>query len=161
MRNSDVIELFDLVPVYTPVSIVEFSVEDNNWSELQAAARPIREAVFVREQEVPLELEWDGFDAPSRHVIARNAEGLPIGTGRLLPDGHIGRMAVLPEWRSHEVGSALFERLLQHAQSCRMPTLELHAQSHAKGFYERYGFVAQDTVFMEAGIPHVRMTRTL
>jgi predicted GNAT family N-acyltransferase len=161
MRNADVIKLYDLVPAYTPVSIVEFSVEDNNWSELQASARPIREAVFVSEQKVPLEMEWDGYDAPSRHVIARSAEGLPIGTGRLLPDGHIGRMAVLPEWRSHEVGSALFERLLQLAHSCRMSTLELHAQSQVSGFYERYGFIAQGTEFMEAGIPHVRMTRTL
>ena len=161
MRNADVIELFDLVPVYTTVSIVEFSIEDNSWSELQAAAHAIREAVFVHEQQVPVEMEWDGYDAPSRHVLARNAEGLPIGTGRLLPDGHIGRMAVLPDWRSHEVGSALFERLLQLAKSCHMPRIELHAQTHAAGFYMRYGCVAEGPEFMEAGIPHIRMTRTL
>ncbi|HWU85211.1 MAG TPA: GNAT family N-acetyltransferase [Rhodocyclaceae bacterium] len=161
MRNADVMELFELVPVYTPVNIVQFSVEDSNWSEIQAAARPVREAVFVREQKVPEEMEWDGFDAPSRHVIARNAEGMPIGTGRLLPDGHIGRMSVLPDWRHHDVGSALFERLLQLAKACRMPRLELHAQSHALGFYARYGFVAEGPEFMEAGIPHLRMTRTL
>jgi len=161
MRNADVIELYGLVPVYTTVSIVEFSVEDGSWSELQAAARPVREAVFVREQQVPVDMEWDAHDAPSRHVIARNAEGLPIGTGRLLPDGHIGRMAVLPEWRSHEVGSALFERLLQLAKSCRMPRIELHAQTQAAGFYTRYGFVADGAEFMEAGIPHIRMARTL
>ncbi|HWT53924.1 MAG TPA: GNAT family N-acetyltransferase [Rhodocyclaceae bacterium] len=161
MRNADVIELFDLVPVYTPVSIVQFSIEDSNWSELQTAARPVREAVFVREQQVPEELEWDGFDAPSRHVIARNAQGLPIGTGRLLPDGHIGRMSVLPDWRSHEVGSALFERLLQLAKAGRMERLELHAQTHAASFYARYGFVAEGGEFLEAGIPHIRMTRAL
>ena len=161
MRNADVIELFDLVPVYTTVSIVEFSIEDNSWNELQAAARPIRETVFVQEQQVPVEMEWDDYDAPSRHVLARNAEGLPIGTGRLLPDGHIGRMAVLPDWRSHEVGSALFERLLQLAKSCRMSRIELHAQTQAAGFYTRYGCVAEGPEFMEAGIPHIRMTRTL
>lgn len=161
MRNADVIELFDLVPAYTPVSIVQFSVEDNSWSELQAAAKPVREAVFVREQKVPEEMEWDGYDAPSRHVIARNADGLPIGTGRLLPDGHIGRMSVLPDWRSHEVGSALFERLLQLAKSCRMPQIELHAQTQVAGFYARYGFVTEGPEFMEAGIPHIRMTRAL
>lgn len=161
MRNADVIELYDLAPLYTTVSIVEFSVEDNNWSELQASARPVREAVFVREQQVPEGMEWDGYDAPSRHVIARNAAGMPIGTGRLLPDGHIGRMSVLPDWRSHEVGSALFERLLQLAKSCRMPRIELHAQSHAAGFYARYGFAVEGPEFMEAGIPHVRMTRAL
>lgn len=161
MRNADVIDLFDRVPVYTPVSIVEFSIEDNNWSELQASARPIREAVFVREQHVPEDMEWDGYDAPSRHVIARNAAGLPIGTGRLLPDGHIGRMSVLPEWRSHEVGSALLERLLQLAKASRRPHLELHAQTHASHFYSRYGFVAEGPEFMEAGIPHIRMIRSL
>ena len=161
MRNADVIDLYELVPIYTTVSIVEFSVEDNNWSELQADARPIREAVFVREQHVPEDMEWDGYDAPSRHVIARSSDGLPIGTGRLLPDGHIGRMSVLPDWRSHEVGSALFERLLQLAKSCRMPKIELHAQTQVAGFYGRYGFVAEGAEFMEAGIPHIRMTRTL
>lgn len=161
MRNADVIELYDLVPAYTTVSIVEFSVEDNNWSELQAAARPIRQAVFVQEQHVPEEMEWDGYDAPSRHVIARNAAGLPIGTGRLLPDGHIGRMSVLPDWRSHEVGSALFERLLQLARSCRMPRIALHAQTQVSGFYQRYGLVAEGPEFLEAGIPHIRMTRAL
>ena len=161
MRNADVIELYDLVPVYTTVSIVEFSVEDNSWSELQTAAQPIRETVFVQEQKVPQDLEWDEYDAPSRHAIARNAEGLPIGTGRLLPDGHIGRMAVLPDWRQREVGSALFERLLQLAKSSHMPKVELNAQSYVAGFYARYGFVAEGPEFMEAGIPHVRMTRVL
>lgn len=161
MRNADVIELFDLVPAYTPVNIVQFWIEDSSWSEIQTAARPVREAVFVREQQVPVEMEWDGYDVPSRHVIARNAEGLPIGTGRLLPDGHIGRMSVLPDWRHHDVGSALFERLLQLAKANHMPAIELHAQSHAAGFYARYGFTVKGPEFMEAGIPHVRMTRQL
>lgn len=161
MRNADVIELFDLAPVYTPVSIVEFAVEDGGWSDLQTAACPIREAVFVQEQQVPAELEWDEFDPLSRHVIARNVEGEVVGTGRLLPDGHIGRMAVLPDWRGREVGSALFERLLQLAQAARMPKLELHAQTHAASFYARYGFVSEGSEFMEAGIPHIRMMRAL
>lgn len=161
MRNADVIELYDRVPVYTTISIVGFAVEDGSWDELQAAARPIREAVFVREQQVPEDMEWDADDATSRHVIARNADGLPIGTGRLLPDGHIGRMAVLPDWRNHEVGSALFERLLQLAKSCCMPQITLHAQTQAAGFYARYGFVAEGGEFLEAGIPHIRMTRML
>jgi predicted GNAT family N-acyltransferase len=159
MRNADVIELFELVPLYTPVNIVEFEVEDNNWSELKAWAQPVRETVFVHEQQVPVEMEWDGYDAPSRHVIARDSHGLPIGTGRLLPDGHIGRMAVLPDWRHHDVGSALFERLLQLAVACRMPQVVLHAQTHAAGFYSRYGFEVEGVEFFEVGIPHVRMTR--
>ncbi|HTH94949.1 MAG TPA: GNAT family N-acetyltransferase [Rhodocyclaceae bacterium] len=161
MHNEDVLELFDLVDAGTPVNIVQFSVEDSNWSELQSSAKPVREAVFVQEQQVPRDMEWDGHDAPSRHVIARNAAGFPIGTGRLLPDGHIGRMAVLPDWRHHDVGSAIFERLLQLAKANRMSKLELHAQVHAEGFYTRYGFAVEGPQFMEAGIRHVRMTRTL
>lgn len=161
MRNADIMELFDLVPPYTPVNIVEFSIESSTWGVLEQSARVVREAVFIREQHVPAELEWDEFDVPSRQVIARNAHGLPIGTGRLLPDGHIGRMAVLPDWRGNGVGSAIFERLLQLAQGCQMRLLVLHAQAHAAGFYERYGFVREGEVFMEANIPHVRMTRML
>jgi len=161
MRNADVIELFDLVPVYTTVSIVEFAVEDNDWDVLAAKARPIRESVFVCEQNVPADLEWDEFDASSLHVVARNAEGLPIGTGRLLPDGHIGRMAVLSDWRGQGVGGALFERLLQVAKSSQISKIELHSQTHAVGFYARYGFVAEGDEFMEAGIPHICMTRVL
>ena len=95
MRNRDIIELFDRVPVYTPVEMVEFGLTSGAWNELGALARPVREAVFVAEQGVPLALEWDKFDAVSRHVIARDSSGEVIGTGRLLPDGHIGRMAVL------------------------------------------------------------------
>ncbi|MBI4985575.1 MAG: L,D-transpeptidase, partial [Rhodocyclales bacterium] len=94
MRNADIVELFDRVPVYTPVDIVEFAVASGAWDGLAAAARPVREAVFQREQGVPQELEWDEHDADSLHAVARDAAGAPIGTGRLLPDGHIGRMAV-------------------------------------------------------------------
>ncbi|MDE2598461.1 MAG: GNAT family N-acetyltransferase [Rhodocyclaceae bacterium] len=161
MRNADVIELFDRVPVYTPVSIVEFAVEDGSWSDLQSAARAVRETVFVQEQQVPADLEWDEFDVVCRHAIARNAEGQAIGTGRLLPDGRIGRMAVLPGWRGKEVGSALFERLLQAAKFSGMPKIELHAQTHAAGFYAHYGCIAQGREYMEAGIPHISMTRML
>lgn len=159
MRNSEIMELFDLVPVCTRVDIVEFSVEDNSWGKLEQPIRSVREAVFIREQHVPPEMEWDDFDQPSRQVIARNADGMPIGTGRLLPDGHIGRMAVLPEWRGKGVGSAIFERLLQLAAACRMPRLMLHAQTHAAGFYTRYGFVRDGAEFIEADIPHVLMQR--
>jgi predicted GNAT family N-acyltransferase len=81
-----------------------------------------------------------------------------IGTGRLLPDGHIGRMAVLADWRGKGVGRALLERLLEEArlQSC---ALALHAQTHASGFYRRFGFVEEGPEFMEAGIPHRTMVR--
>lgn len=161
MRNRDMIDLFDRVAPYTPVEIVEYSIEHNTWQHVAASAKAVRESVFIHEQHVPAEMEWDEFDQSSRQVIARNVHGLPIGTGRLLPDGHIGRMAVLPDWRGQGVGRAIFERLLELAHNYRIPHLQLHAQTHAAGFYARFGFEASGPVFMEAGIPHVCMARTL
>jgi predicted GNAT family N-acyltransferase len=161
MKNSDIIELFDLVPAYTPVDIVEFAVEEGSWDDLMAAARPLREAVFVHEQGVPVELEWDEYDATSRHVVARDTTGTPIGTGRLLADGRVGRMAVLSEWRGRGVGRALLERLMEAASERGMTDLALHAQAHAAGFYEKFGFLPEGGEFPEAGIPHWRMRRAL
>ncbi|KAF0162567.1 MAG: hypothetical protein FD157_3876 [Rhodocyclaceae bacterium] len=160
MRNSDIIELFDLVPAYTPVDIVEFGVEAGSWNELMAQARQVRDAVFVDEQKVPQDIEWDEHDALSRHVIARDSDGGAIGTGRLLPDGHIGRMAVLADWRGKGVGRALLERLLEEARLQGHDHLALHAQTQASGFYRRFGFVEEGPEFIEAGIPHRIMVRS-
>jgi predicted GNAT family N-acyltransferase len=157
MRNSDIVELFDLVPTYTPVDIVEFGVDAGDWSELLAASREVREAVFVEEQKVPREIEVDEHDATSRHVVARDGDGTAIGTGRLLPDGHIGRMAVIADWRGKGVGRAMLERLLEEAKLQGMRHLALHAQTQASGFYRRFGFVEEGPEFMEAGIPHRTM----
>jgi predicted GNAT family N-acyltransferase len=161
MRNSDVTELFDQVPVRTRVDIVEFSLTEGNWAAMKAAASPIREQVFVHEQHVPQSMEWDEHDAGSCHVLARGPDGAPIGTGRLLPDGQIGRMAVLPEWRGRGVGRALLQRLLEVAGNAGMSCLMLHAQMHALPFYEGFGFSGSGEVFMEAGIPHLMMQRML
>ena len=160
MRNRDIAELFDLVPAYTPVDIVEFGLETGAWEVLGEAAQAIRETVFVREQKVPAELELDEFDAGSLHAVARGPAGEAIGTGRLLADGHIGRMAVLPEWRGKGAGRALLETLMDAARESGMPRLALNAQTTATGFYARLGFAAKGEIFMDAGIPHVRMTRT-
>lgn len=160
MRNRDIVELFDLVPAYTPVDIVEFGVETGSWNELGQQARLIRETVFVDEQKVPRELEWDEQDALSRHVIAKDGDGGAIGTGRLLADGHIGRMAVLADWRGKGVGRALLERLLQEATRQDLQHLALHAQTQASGFYRRFGFVEEGPEFIEAGIPHRVMVRS-
>lgn len=161
MRNADIIELFDQVPAYTPVDIVEFGIEAGSWGELGKSARSVRETVFVEEQRVPRDLEMDEHDAASRHVVARDAEGGAIGTGRLLPDGHIGRMAVLADWRGKGVGRALLERLLEEAAGQNLRRLALHAQTQACGFYRRFGFVEEGPEFMEAGIPHRTMVRPL
>lgn len=138
-----------------------FEVRIVDWEASRAEARQVREAVFVVEQKVPLEMEWDDLDAVCDHAIARDAAGCPIGTGRLLPDGRIGRMAVLAEWRGRGVGAAILGALVDRARLRGMARVTLHAQTHAAGFYAKYGFVAEGDVFMEAEIPHVTMTRTL
>jgi predicted GNAT family N-acyltransferase len=161
MRNQDIIELFDLVPVQTPVDIVEFGVEAGSWNELMEQARQVRDVVFVDEQKVPRDIEWDEHDASSRHVIAQDDDGGAIGTGRLLADGHIGRMAVLADWRGKGVGRALLERLMEEARLQGQDHLALHAQTQASGFYRRFGFVEEGPEFMEAGIPHRTMVRSI
>lgn len=125
-----------------------------DWERDRDALRAVREAVFVVEQGVPLELEWDEFDAVSTHVIAEDADSRAIGTGRLLPDGHIGRMAVLAPWRGRGIGDALLARLIEQARDIGMNELCLHAQSHAVPFYARHGFTCVGDEFIEAGIPH-------
>ena len=131
-----------------------------DWAGELATLRAIRDEVFVREQAVPVELEWDEFDPVSQHVLAF-AGAQAIGTGRLLPDGHIGRMAVLRDWRGKGVGSALLIALMDVARTRGMASIELNAQVHAVAFYERHGFHGEGGEFLEAGIPHRRMRRDL
>lgn len=161
MRNQDIIELFDLVSPYVKVNIGEYHVQSGDWAGLSARARPLRHQVFVLEQGVPQEMEWDEFDPSSRHALAVDAGGNAIGTGRLLTDGHIGRMAVLPEWRSKGVGAALLRYLMEVARSRGMNRLVLNAQTHAAPFYARFGFAPEGEEFIEAGIPHITMMQNL
>jgi predicted GNAT family N-acyltransferase len=134
-----------------------WAVREVGWHTHQAELHAIRRAVFVDEQRVPEELEWDDADADCRHVLAYSPKGTAIGTGRLLSDGHIGRMAVLKAWRGKGVGSAILVFLIGLAREKGFRVLRLHAQTHALGFYEKYGFVATGDEFMEAGIPHRAM----
>jgi predicted GNAT family N-acyltransferase len=161
MRNRDIIELFDRVPPYTPVDIVEYGLEEGDWKALAPYASSVRETVFVTEQGWPLEGEYDADDPTSLHVLARGPAGEPIGTGRLLPDGHIGRLAVLPAWRGKGVGRALMARLIEHARQRGMRRVALNAQTRAADFYRRLGFSIEGGEFMELGIPHLAMRRNL
>lgn len=124
----------------------------------QAALRAVREEVFQREQGVPKELEWDEWDAVSVHVLARDSFGHAIGCGRLLPDGHIGRVAVLRPWRGKGVGMEIMRRLIAIARERGHATVRLAAQTYALPFYERLGFHAHGEEFLDAGIPHRHMT---
>ena len=116
--------------------------------------------VFVEEQRVPAEIEMDDRDAASVHALAY-VDGKAVGTGRLLPDGHIGRMAVLKERRASGVGGAILARLVEEARRRGVKEVVLSAQTHALGFYRRHGFREQGEIFEEAGIAHQEMRRML
>ena len=140
---------------------VDFRVEPADYTVDFADLRAVREPVFVVEQQVPIEEEWDALDPQCRHVIARDAQDRPIGTGRLTPERKIGRMAVLAEWRGRGVGDALIEALMDEARALGWPEVTLNSQTHAMPFYARHGFEAFGDEFMEAGIPHRKMRKAL
>jgi len=135
----------------------EFTVQIVNWHGSEPLLRVVRETVFMREQGVSAELEWDGLDEGCRHVLAVSAQGEAIGCGRITPDAHIGRMAVLREWRGRKVGTALLEALLDEARSRSYAGVELDAQVRAIPFYRRFGFVEEGEVFLDADMPHRKM----
>jgi predicted GNAT family N-acyltransferase len=130
------------------------------WEQARAHAAPIRFAVFVEEQRVPAEIELDEMDAKSLHAVAFGNR-FPVGTGRLLPDGHIGRMAVLKDWRGRGVGSLILKELVEAARSRGDREIVLSAQVHATAFYRMHGFVEEGAEYMDAGIPHDDMRRPL
>ena len=139
--------------------LTTFELRDADWASDRAALMHVRRIVFIDEQKIPEELEWDDDDQVSLHALGIDSEGHPIATGRLLADGHIGRIAVLREWRGRKVGAALFEHLIDAASRRGHRALYLNAQTQAAGFYSRYGFVVAGPEFIEAGIPHVAMER--
>lgn len=130
------------------------------WSDAREEASRIRFAVFVEEQGVPRDIELDARDASCIHALARLA-GRAVGTGRLLPDAHIGRMAVLPECRGSGVGSRILESLVEAARRRGDREVVLSAQVHAMPFYARHGFVPVGEAYQEAGIPHRDMQKAL
>ena len=131
------------------------------WEEAQPVAAPIRFAIFVGEQNVPHDIELDEMDAKSLHAVAFDEAGKAVGTGRLLPEGRIGRMAVLKEWRRRGVGADLLEALLGEARRRGLAEVTLSAQLQAAEFYRAHGFVAEGKVYEEAGILHQAMRKPL
>jgi len=134
------------------------TVQEVSWTHASQTLAEIRHKVFVIEQAVPVELELDGLDAKSRHVQASTPEGVIVGTGRLLPDGHIGRVAVLPEWRGLGIGQALMKKLIDCARTEGFDRVQLNAQTSALTFYKDLGFIAHGDEFLDAGIPHRAMS---
>ena len=135
-------------------------IELLDWKNARTEASRIRTTVFVEEQGVPAAIEMDDQDAACVHALAY-VDGRVVGTGRLLPDGHIGRMAVLKESRACGVGGAILACLVEEARRRGMKEVVLSAQTHALGFYRKHGFREQGGIFEEAGIAHQEMRRVL
>jgi YbgC/YbaW family acyl-CoA thioester hydrolase len=136
-------------------------VELGSWQALGADARKVRNEVFIEEQRIPKEMEWDQADATAIHALARNRLGLPVATGRLLQRApgvsQIGRMAVSRVLREARLGQAVLQSLVQAARERGDHEVMLHAQRSAESFYTRLGFVPRGEPFAEAGIEHIEM----
>ncbi|MEP6609679.1 MAG: GNAT family N-acetyltransferase [Burkholderiaceae bacterium] len=132
-------------------------VELGDWDQMRCWAEPLRFAVFVSEQHVPAEIELDAFDVASVHAVAFDSAGHAVGTGRLLPDGHIGRMAVAPSERGSGIGSAILRALMDEARRRGHSQAVLSAQMHAQDFYRKHGYSVHGDQYDDAGIPHVEM----
>jgi predicted GNAT family N-acyltransferase len=143
-----------------PTDFTVAPIDWNNEAE-RDACRAVREQVFIIGQNVPREDEWDDLDATSRHVLARDEAGNPIGTGRLTPECKVGRMAVLESWRGRHVGEGILNLLIEQARALGYRTLEMHAQTHAVPFYEKFGFARYGDEFEECAIKHFNMRREL
>ncbi|MCB5169637.1 GNAT family N-acetyltransferase [Streptomyces bambusae] len=135
--------------------------------EDRAACFAVRRVVFVTEQQVPEEIEYDAHDATAVHLLARSADGTPLGTGRLLTGiegpgtGSLGRLAVTRAARGLGIGAALVRAIETEAARLGLTAVDLHAQTRALGFYERLGYEAYGPEFEDAGIPHRAMRRSL
>jgi predicted GNAT family N-acyltransferase len=135
------------------------------WDALAEGARQVRTEVFLQEQRIPVEMEWDDADASALHAVAYNRLGMPLATGRLLQHapgvGRIGRMAVNRVQRGAGLGRDILHALLQAAEQRGDREVMLHAQRSAEGFYAGEGFVPRGAPFDEAGIPHIEMVKPL
>ncbi len=140
-------------------------VQLGSWQDLQHLCSPLRTQVFVHEQKVPAELEWDEADGTAVHGVVLNRMGLPLATGRLLQHApgvaRIGRMAVKKQMRGGDLGKRVLNALMQAAKDRGDHQVILHAQCSAEGFYKRSGFVPHGAIFEEAGIAHIEMVRPL
>ena len=131
------------------------------WDRARVEASAIRFRVFVEEQGVPRSIELDDLDAVCVHAIAYDEAGRHVGTGRLLPDAHIGRMAVLQQMRHKGVGTMILNKLIEKARERGHGEVLLSAQVHALDFYRRHGFQPLGEIYEEADIPHRAMRREI
>lgn len=141
--------------------MTDVAIRPADWLSSRETLLSIRHEVFVAEQGVPIELEEDDQDPLAFHLLARTPLGEPVATARLLPDGHIGRMAVRARFRRQGVGSELLSRLIEHARRSGLRGVFLDAQCSAEPFYQTHGFLPEGAIFEDAGIPHRRMRKTI
>jgi len=131
-------------------------IEIVKWCDKEALIRPIREAVFIEEQHVPIELEWDGLDELCTQLLALDGDEA-VGTARMTAEGKVGRMAVLSDYRGGGVGKSLLSMAIQIAKKADLPHVVLDAQVSAIPFYQSSGFEVVSQPFMDAGIEHRKM----
>jgi predicted GNAT family N-acyltransferase len=136
---------------------VSYRITLGDWPAQREKAEKVRREVFIVEQNIPVHLEWDEMDKLSVHAVAIDESGKPLGTGRLLPDGHIGRMAVVAVHRGSGIGGAILTALMDEAKKRGHTAVMLNAQIQVQVFYEHFGFTREGEEFMDAGIPHVFM----
>ena len=132
-----------------------------SFREAESDIRFVRDIVFGQEQNVAREVDWDGKDSQSIQVVAIDGDDNPVGTSRMQPDGKIGRLSVLDSWRGQGIGQKMLRVLVETAEKKGFQEVFLHAQVHAASFYEKCGFHKNGEEFLEAGIPHVKMTRNM
>ena len=135
-------------------------IERTHWQTHRQQLSHIRRKVFIEEQQVPEELEWDKQDDSAIHLLATQ-DDQPVATLRMLNDGHIGRMAVLPQYRKQGIGRSLMQTIIDIAHGEGLTEVHLDAQIQAIPFYQRLGFEAEGEEFMDAGIPHRHMRKRL
>ncbi len=143
-----------------------YSIQLVNWASHKGLLSHIRKTVFIEEQKVPQELEWDGQDDSARHILAsfqHQQQFITIGCARIIFDNdiaHIGRMAVLPQWRKQGAGQKILQYAIHECRIRQIKKIVLNAQTHVLNFYLKAGFEISSDEFMDAGIPHKEMTYT-
>jgi len=149
-----------------------YSLQTTNWQSHCASLKLIRQQVFIEEQNVPVELEWDGLDEKACHILAQvivAGKKLAIGTARItlnntedpVKKAHIGRMAVLAAWRGQGIGSDILHACIDECRKLKVKKIVLNAQVDVIPFYQKAGFEISSKEFLDANIPHKQMTRLL
>ncbi|MCU7940099.1 MAG: GNAT family N-acetyltransferase [gamma proteobacterium symbiont of Bathyaustriella thionipta] len=150
----------------------DYCFQVTDWSSHYASLKSIREQVFILEQNVPVELEWDGQDDNACHIIAEvivQGKKLAIGTAQItlnntndhISTAHIGRMAVLAVWRGQGIGSGILRTAVEQCHKLKIKKIVLNAQVDVIPFYQKAGFEISSDEFLDADIPHKQMTRLL